>query len=190
MLKKPKKGTYGYITAYKKHRGLISVIWILIIAAVYAAGLVIFKTNKNYLTVFAALLVLPGTRAWIASIVMMPYKTQPKKLYDQVVALMQGKQAKVYSDVVLTKYEGSMMLSVVVNYNDNFYAYVPKQKKDTAQIREYLQQMINQTGAETKALVLDNEDRYLTIIKNMAQGADLTSKYQKDLETKLFAAAV
>lgn len=188
--KKPVKGSYGYIRDYKRFKGLISGIWLAIVLLLYITGLVIFKTNKNYVTLVAILLVLPGAKAWVASIVMIPYHTQPRKLYDEVVALMKEKSAKVYSDIVVTKYEGAMTLSVIVNYNDNFYAYMPKQKKTLTEVRNYLTQMLASQGLTTKAQVFDNEEKFMSAVKKMAEGTDLEAKKTKALEQQLFSAAL
>ena len=188
--KKPVKGSYGYIRDYKRFKGLISGIWLAIVLLLYITGLVIFKTNKNYVTLVAILLVLPGAKAWVASIVMIPYHTQSRKLYDEVVALMKEKSAKVYSDIVVTKYEGAMTLSVIVNYNDNFYAYMPKQKKTLTEVRNYLTEMLASQGLTTKAQVFDNEEKFLLAMKKMAEGPDLEAKKTKALEQQLFSAAL
>lgn len=188
--KKPVKGSYGYIRDYKKFKGLISGIWIALVVILYVTGLVIFGTNKNYVTLVAILLVLPGAKAWVASIVMLPYHTQPRELYDETVALMKDKQAKVYSDIVVTKYEGAMTLSVIVNYNDNFYAYMPKQKKSLSEVKNYLTEMIASQGLTTKAQVYDSEEKFLTAVKKLSEGPDLESKKTKALEQQLFSATL
>ena len=83
-----------------------------------------------------------------------------------------------------------MTLSVIVNYNDNFYAYMPKQKKTLTEVRNYLTEMLASQGLTTKAQVFDNEEKFLLAMKKMAEGPDLEAKKTKALEQQLFSAAL
>ena len=187
---KPQKGSFAYIKQYKKYKGMISILWIILILAAYISGILIFGTNKNYVTLIAVLMVLPGAKAWVASIVMMPYHSVSKEIYDQVCDLMKDKQARVYADVVVTKYEGAMALSVVVIYNDNYYALMPKQKKGLRDVQAYLTSMLEAAGLSTKAQIYDNEEKYFAAVRQLSQGPDLESKKMKTLEQNLLSAAL
>ena len=164
-----KKGTYGYIRAYKKYHLIVSVLWACLVAAVFTAGVLIFKTRLNWLTLAAALLLLPAAKAWIASIVMIPYKTDEPEHFEKISAMVKDMPAEVYSDLVLTKYEGAMMISVLVLYDDNFFAYVPKQRKTPDQIRQYLNEIIKEAGGSSKALVYNDFNKYEKAIQRLSR---------------------
>lgn len=189
-IKNLKKGTYGYINAYRRVRLHISLLWAGIIAALFIAGLIIFKTKLNFVTMAAVLLVLPAAKAWIAMIVMLPYRSDDKSRYDCIQAMMEGKTAEVFSDIVLTRYEGSMMLSVVVCYNDNLFAYAPKQKKSTAEIKKYLDEIIANAGLSTKSKVYGDFGKYKAAIEALAAKEDIKGKNMKALKEQLFIPAV
>lgn len=184
------KGTYGYIDKYKKLYGLVSLGWLVLIAATFVTGLCIYKTKLNGFTVAAVLLVLPAARLWVTWIMMLPYRSCQKSEYDKISGLMDGLSGKVYADLVVTKYEGAMYLPIVVNYDDNFFAYAPKQRKSQADIRSYLNQMIKEAGSSSKAQVYEDYEKFETAVLKLSQGTNLKSSHQTAMEKQLFSAAV
>lgn len=188
--KKLKKGSYGYINAYRRRHLIISLIWLFVVAAIFIAGILIFKTKLNYATLAAMLIMLPAVRAWIAYIVMLPYHTDKPEYYKKAESLMAGRTAEVFSDVVMTKYEGSMMVSVLVLYNDNFFAYVPKQKKSLKDIKAYLDSFIKAAGGTSKPIVYDNFDDFEKMLERLNSQENMEGKRFCAIRKQLFVTLV
>lgn len=184
------KGTYGYIVKYKKRFGLISLFWILWIAVLFTVGCLIYQTKMNIWTLFAVLFVLPAARSWVAFIVMLPYHSGDEKDYKHIQRLMEGKSARVYADLVITKYEGAMYLPIVVNFDDNFYAYAPGQKRPLSEIRSYLNQILKSAGAGTKAMVFEDYHKFEAAVIRMSEGADLCGRHMDEMENQLLSVAL
>lgn len=191
MKKRLKKGSYGYIRAYKKYHLIVSAVCFLIVTSVFLAGLIIFKTKLNYCTLAAMLLLLPSVKAWIASIVMIPYHTDIPEHFEKIKQLMDKKTAYVFSDLVMTKYEGSMMVSVLVLYDDNFFAYVPKkQRKSAKEIKAYLDSIIKEAGSSSKSLVFDKFELFEKKIESLSSQEDRAGKKTEALKKQLFVPLV
>lgn len=189
-LKRPNKGESGYINTYKHYFGSISLMWIALIVVVYIVGFLIFKTQKNLLTVVAVLAVLPAARKWIAWIVMIPYKSVSQDKYQEIKQVMAGRQGKLYADHVITKYEGAMYLPLVLNYNDNLFVYAPAQKKSRPEIAGYLNDLLRQAGSTSKAQVYETYEKYLEQCHKLADGPDLTGSHQTAIEEQLFIVTI
>lgn len=188
--KKLKKGSYGYINAYRRRHLCISLIWFFVVAAIFVVGILIFKTKLNYATLAAMLIMLPAVKAWIAYIVMLPYHTQKPEYYETAVELMKGKTAEVFSDIVMTKYEGSMMISVLVLYDDNFFAYVPKQKKTAKDVKAYLDSLIKAAGGTSRSMVYDNFDDFKKVLERLNSQENMEGKRFQAIRKQLFVTLV
>lgn len=193
MMKKKRleKGSYGYIDAYRRRHLLISLSWLTVVAVIFIVGILVFKTKLNFATLAAMLILLPAVKAWIALIVMLPYHTDKKDYFEETKRLMAGKNAEVFSDIVMTKYEGSMMVSVLVLYDNNFFAYVPKkQKKSVKEIKTYLNSIITAAGATSKAMVFDEFDAFKKVIENLSSQENRDGKKLAAIRKQLFVTLV
>lgn len=186
-----KKGTLGYINKYKKLYGLVSLGWFLVIAAIFVTGLIVYKGDKmNMFTATAVILVLPAARLWVTWIIMLPYRSVDSSKYEHIHQLMKDKKCKVYADLVVTREEGAMYLPIVVNYDNNLFTFAPEQKKSTADIRTYLNQMIKAAGSGSKAQVFEAYDKYERCINHLGESVDLNGKDADAIEKQLFSAAL
>lgn len=189
--KRLEKGSYGYIDAYRRRHLLISLSWLTVVAVIFIVGILVFKTKLNFATLAAMLILLSAVKAWIALIVMLPYHTDKKDYFEETKQLMAGKNAEVFSDIVMTKYEGSMMVSVLVLYDNNFFAYVPKkQKKSVKEIKTYLNSIITAAGATSKAMVFDEFDAFKKVIENLSSQENRDGKKLAAIRKQLFVTLV
>ena len=188
--KKLQKGTYGYIDAYRRRHLIISLAWLFVVAAIFIIGILIFKTKLNFATLAAMLIMLPAVMAWIAYIVMLPYHTDKQKYYETAVKLMEKKTAEVFSDIVMTKYEGSMMISVLVLYDDNFFAYVPKQKKSAKDVKAYLDSLIKAAGGTSRSMVYDHFDDLQKMLERLSSQENMEGKRFQAIRKQLFVTLV
>ena len=72
-MKKCEKGTPGYLEYKKKVEIIRTVVYFLLVAAVYLLGYSQTHTNKNLLTVVAVVGCLPACKALVGVITRLPY---------------------------------------------------------------------------------------------------------------------
>lgn len=72
-MKKQKKGTPGYLEYKKKIEIIRTIIYFLLVAAVYLLGYSQTHSNKNLLTVVAVVGCLPACKALVGVITRLPY---------------------------------------------------------------------------------------------------------------------
>ena len=66
-MNKKNKGEFGYLNYKKKLNAIITAIALLVIIAIFATGLLIFKSRNNYMTLVATVLVLPWAKLAVRS---------------------------------------------------------------------------------------------------------------------------
>lgn len=84
-----------------------------------------------------------------------------------------------------------MMVSVLVLYDNNFFAYVPKkQKKSVKEIKTYLNSIITAAGATSKAMVFDEFDAFKKVIENLSSQENRDGKKLAAIRKQLFVTLV
>ena len=83
-MKRIEKGTPGYLDYKKKVEIIRTVIYFLLVAAIFTLGYVQTKTRSNLLTVVAILGCLPAAKALVGVITRFPYASVDQKLVHEV----------------------------------------------------------------------------------------------------------
>lgn len=183
------KGSYGYVDTYKKHQLKKVLMWVGFIVAIIIVGFIVFKTRKNYATILAVLLVLPAAKTLVAYIIMIPFKTDKQEYYQEVSKLINDKMT-LLSDLVVTKYEGVMMYSLVVIIQGNVYAFVHPQKIKVNQLKSYMTTIVRQCGGDQDAEIFESFDDFKMKISKLSKEAAETEYDNSMLVNTLKAIAV
>ena len=64
-MQKATKGQFGYFRYERMRRLLITIITVLFPAAVFVAGIIVYGTERNLLTVIALVLGIPESKGFI-----------------------------------------------------------------------------------------------------------------------------
>lgn len=83
-MEKLKKGSLGSLQEKKKNNLILTIAAFAVVLLVFAAGLIIFRTKNNYLTMLAIVLVLPAAKIAVGYFILLPHKSCPVKLYEQL----------------------------------------------------------------------------------------------------------
>ncbi len=187
--KKIMKGGIGYIDQCKKNQLVKVICWAVIIAAVVGGGWLYFKTRLNMVTILGVLLVLPAAKALIALILILPYQSGDADRFNKVKETA-GKAATVLSDLVLTRYEGSMAIHYAVIHGGNIFAFVPSQKTAPEKIQAYLTASVKAGGSSGVPMVFTDFEKFMTALKRVGQSPVETSKKDERIIADLLSRAV
>ena len=83
------KGQYEYLTARKRQQMRITLICAFVVMAFVAAGLIVYKTTKNILTIPGVLMVLPAANFLVTWLALMkgkaldPEKREQVRIYEE-----------------------------------------------------------------------------------------------------------
>ena len=141
-MKRIEKGTPGYLDYKKKVEIIRTVIYFLLVAAIFTLGYVQTKTRSNLLTVVAILGCLPAAKALGGVITRFPYASVDQKLVHEVDTKAPH-TTRVY-DLVLTTREKIMPVECVVISNGTVFGYTDSKKVDLNVLSKHIRDMMTQ----------------------------------------------
>ena len=174
-----KKCEYGHINSEKKKLLLGTLIMIAIGVAIFVLGLCLNKfDHKNIFTVVAVLFVLPMARYLCTLIILLPYQTPDKELYDLVKEYM-PKGSTLFSDYVFTSGERAMGMSFFVLTEHEYIGLLASEKEKQTKIQDYLTDSLKKRGIPGKVVLCTNPEVYFTKLK---KGQEVTKSEEERQE--------
>ena len=184
-----KAGEYGYIDERKKRQTAMLFLWVFLIAVILIAGYIRTGTRLNEATVVGVILVLPAAKTLIRLILLLPYRSGDKEKYEQVKAALKDR-GLLYSDLVLTRYEGSMSIYFAVIHGSNVFAFVPSQKCSPDKIKEYLAVSVKSTGSNSSPMVCTEFEKFMGFVKKIGESETKTTKNDQKIASDILSRAV
>ena len=119
---KTPRGDYGYLAARKKSRLLYAGIFLVVFLIFYLAGLLIYHTNMNLLTIPAMVTVIPIANYLAAFFAISRFKEGTKEQYDSLADWQN--RGMLLSDLVIVDEKGArFLLEFAVVYKNGIVAY-------------------------------------------------------------------
>lgn len=156
---KKSKGDFGYIE-YQRKIGIIrTVIFILIAVLLFLAGLGIFGSQKNFMSILAALICLPA--GWSAVNMIMFLRAIPCSVSTHEKILKHAGGLLIHYDHVITSYEKNYNVAASTVLDKNICCFVEDPKADPDDIEKHIKKMMAQGGYSNHSIkVFDNPDRF------------------------------
>ena len=98
-MEKKQVGEFGYLDYIKKKNILKTVIAFAVVFAVLIAGIIIFKTKTNYMTVLSVVLVLPAAKMAVSCYIAVTHKGCDEATHNEVLAEA-GKLTSLFDCIV------------------------------------------------------------------------------------------
>ncbi|MBR6222093.1 MAG: hypothetical protein IKQ71_01500 [Lachnospiraceae bacterium] len=155
-----KKGEYGHIEYYKKRMLFISMIFIVLIAVLSTAVLLVFKTRNNALILLPIILVLPFARFFVNYLIVRQAKawTMSHEIYEEVQTYLKGKiDVTAAYDVTVFSKEGVTFLDFIFIYGDIVCGLRSgnKGKFSDRDMEKYIEKLLRVDGYKMKVYVYD-----------------------------------
>lgn len=181
-MKRIERCEYGRIRG-EKRRNLTGVLCMIAIGvAIFILGLFLNKFDKrNIFTVVAVLFVLPMARYLSTLLVMLPYKTPEKALYEKVKEAI-PKGSILFSDYLFTSSERAMGMSFFVLTGHELVGLAASDKEKTDKITGYLSAELKKRGIPGKVVVFREQERFLAELKKIPEAAKTEAEMQEAVE--------
>lgn len=181
-MKRTERCEYGRINAEKRKNIIGALSMVAIGVAIFVLGLFLNKFEKsNIFTVIAVLFVLPMARYLTTVIVLLPYKTPDKTLYDQVKGVIpQG--SVLFSDYVFTSGERAMGMSFFVLTGNELIGLAMSQKEKTEKMTEYLSTELKRRAIPGKVTVHKETEKFLNALKKIDKATRTEAEMQELIE--------
>ncbi len=174
-----KKTEWGYIKKKKTAALLITLIFAVVIAAIYLTGYYLNdKSNASVWTVAAIVLVLPAAKFFVNFLVLFPYKTPELIQYEEVKnALKAG--SEIWSDMVITSPEKVMNLDFLVISHHAVIAVLGKEKQELSYVQSYLSKGVHNFAEGYQIKVYENYEGFLKAVKALDDKTDNEEQKEK-----------
>ena len=139
-MKKCEKGTPGYLEYKKKVEIIRTVVYFLLVAAVYLLGYSQTHTNKNLLTVVAVVGCLPACKALVGVITRLPYPSIDPKRAEEVRALSPH-MTSVF-DLVVTSRDKIMPIDALVISGNKVFGHLTGKKADPQYTEKHIRSIL------------------------------------------------
>ncbi len=195
MLLKKQKGEYGYLTAYRRQKLMITLILACMIAAVILGTIIIFGDTGRVMIVFAILLALPFSKFLIAWIVCSKFVPFDKKQYHDFTAKLDDNASlkdSLYYDVVVSQYEGMLFFQSICVRNGRIYALAFESKGSVTgkKYKRWIESCIKDAKEPYPVVIFDSVDAYIKKIKSISAPTDQTARMDKYIAQKVLDTCV
>lgn len=179
---KLQRGDYGYIREKKKSQFAGMLLMIILGIGIFTAGLLLNKMSKaNIFTVAAVLLTLPGANYLTKLVVLFPYHTAEKEMYDKVKNMI-PKENVLLCDMVITSSEKVMNLDFVIVSDSSVIGVVGRKGQDIPYINQYLAKGVRNWGDGYRVKVCETYEGFEKEIKReMKRESTGTAKEKEEV---------
>ena len=178
-MKRIERCEYGRINAEKRKNIIGALTMVAIGVAIFVLGLCLNKFEKsNIFTVVAVLFVLPMARYLTTVIVLLPYKTPDKNLYEQVKSTM-PEGSVLLSDYVFTSGERAMGMSFFVLTGNELIGLAMSEKEKTEKMTTYLGAELKRRQIPGKVTIHKEKERFLSGLKKITVATKTEEEMQE-----------
>ncbi len=183
-MKRVIKGNPGYLEYKKKIEIIRTVIYFLIVAAIFFLGYTQTHTRKNLLTVVAVVGCLPACKALVGVISRFPYSSMAQKEADEISE--KARQLTVVYDMIITSREKIMPVDCIVISGNLIYGYTRNKKVDLKYAANHISSILNQNGfSHVSVKILNNYSSFLARVEGMNSIEKVEKNNTKDLEEQI-----
>lgn len=172
--KKKKKGDYGYLNKNKLIQLSITLFLMVLVVLIFYTGVIKYGNTKNVFTVFACLMAIPAAKFGVAYIVMMPYKTDKKEIYDK---LIQYENVSLLCDLLISSTEKIYHIPFAAVKDNSVFCYVNNEKYNVLSMEKYIKSFLGKECKITSVKIYRKEEQFIKAVALMDKNE--TGKYDK-----------
>lgn len=183
-MKRTPKGKPGYLNYKKKVEIIRTIIYFLIVAAVFFLGYSQTHTKKNLLTIVAVVGCLPACKALVGVIIRFPYKS---------IAVAKAKDIRkkaehltVIYDLIVTSREKVMPIDCVVISGTSIFGYTTNAKVDLKYAADHIRTILSQNQLDVSTIKIFNSySSFISRVEGLSSIAAVEKADTKQLERKM-----
>lgn len=189
MKKQIGKGEYGYLS-YKKRMFFLRIIGCVLLGlSIFVIGLLVKRTHRNIASVFAMLMVLPAAKEMVSLIVMMHYRSVPKKRYEEMKKYVK-EGTNFYTDVIFTSPEKIMCLDFLVEVKGKIIGLKAKGNQDLVYMNQYLEKGVRNWGYHYTVKLFEEEEVFKKELQKLIPNEEVKDAEQKAVLDYVFSLIV
>jgi len=159
------KGEVGYFSSERRRRCILSFILLLVPLAVIVAGLLIFKGEKNLLTVIGLVLTIPFAMQLTTTIPVFLHKSVDDETAEKLKA-HEGSLMMAY-ELYVTNEKGSTMVDAFAICGGTVVGLVTEKTDNLAFTKEYIEKTMRANGISATVQFLRELPAFLERMDSM-----------------------
>ncbi|WP_024864788.1 hypothetical protein [Butyrivibrio sp. FCS014] len=158
-MKKVYKGEFGYVKYRRKAAVIRTLIMLAIAVGFFVAGLIIFGSQKNVLSIIAALCCLPAGLSAVNMIMFLRAGFCKDEDHDKI--LKHCGDLLIHYDHVITSYDKNFNVHASTVLDKNICLYSDDDSFDASDLEKHVKKMMAQIGYSDYSIKLfNNIDKY------------------------------
>ena len=183
-MKRVAKGNPGYLDYKKKVEIIRTVVYFLLVAAVYLLGYSQTHTNKNLLTVVAVVGCLPACKALVGVITRLPYPSIDPKRAEEVRALSPH-MTSVF-DLVVTSRDKIMPIDALVISGNKVFGHLTGKKADPQYTEKHIRSiLLDNHFKDVSVKMYPDYKKFLSRIEGLENIAAVEKENTAEYEAKI-----
>ena len=169
-MQKATKGQFGYFRFERMRRLLITIITVLFPAAVFVAGIIVYGTERNLLTVIALVLVIPFAMAFVSLVMVYTHSSIPEDEYKEIEEHA-GTLTMAY-ELYVTHETASTMVDAFAIWGNTVVGLVTEKKGDPKFTADYIKKVLRSNGIGSNVALMTDRKHFLERLDSMNEHSE------------------
>lgn len=169
-MQKATKGQFGYFRYERMRRLLITIITVLFPAAVFVAGIIVYGTEKNLLTVIALVLVIPFAMAFVSLVMVYTHSSISEEEYKEIEEHA-GTLTMAY-ELYVTHETASTMVDAFAICGNTVVGLVTEKKGDPKFTADYIKKVLRSNGIGSNVALMTDRKHFLERLDSMNEHSE------------------
>lgn len=159
------KGKYCYMDAHKRKMLTFSIIGLITVFIIFITGIIIYHTNKSIFAVIAAVASLPAAKQLTGYIIVFPFKSGSKDIYDFLCTTKGKYEGCIGCDLAITSDKQACFIQFAYCNNGNLFMYSDYNKIDVSYTEQYTKKLLDENCNYSSVKLFTNKEKYIERIK-------------------------
>ncbi len=169
-MQKASKGRFGYFRYERMRRLLLTIITVLLPAAVFVAGIIVYGTEKNLLTVISLVLVIPFAMAFVSLVMVYTHSSIPEEEYREIEEHA-GTLTMAY-ELYVTHETASTMVDAFAICGNTVVGLVTEKKGDPKFTADYIKKVLRSNGIGSSVTLMTDRRHFLERLDSMNEHSE------------------
>ena len=169
-MQKATKGQFGYFRYERMRRLLITIITVLFPAAVFVAGIIVYGTERNLLTVIALVLVIPFAMAFVSLVMVYTHSSISEEEYKEIEEHA-GTLTMAY-ELYVTHETASTMVDAFAICGNTIVGLVTEKKGDPKFTADYIKKVLRSNGIGSNVALMTDRKHFLERLDSMNEHSE------------------
>lgn len=169
-MQKATKGQFGYFRYERMRRLLITIITVLFPAAVFVAGIIVYGTERNLLTVIALVLVIPFAMAFVSLVMVYTHSSISEEEYKEIEEHA-GTLTMAY-ELYVTHETASTMVDAFAICGNTVVGLVTEKKGDPKFTADYIKKVLRSNGIGSNVALMTDRKHFMERLDSMNEHSE------------------